>query len=68
MRLQLIVATALVLAGAPRAARAEDRAEASTTLYVEGRRGGQGALSVIVPQVDVSADLGDHAELVVARP
>ena len=45
------------------AARADDRADFSTTWYVERRRGGQGALSVVHPQADLEVDAGDHASV-----
>lgn len=64
--MQLIRAAAATLALAlttPSAARADDRAEATTTWYVEQRRGGQGGLSVVNPQADVAVDLGEHVEL-----
>ncbi len=55
------VALAAVLTAAP--ARAEDRAEVSTTWYQEQRQGGQGGLTVIHPQADVGVDLGNHVSL-----
>ena len=62
MRLQLTAgAVALVLA-VP-AARADDRVDASTSWYLERRKGGQGALSVLHPQFDASVDAGDHVTL-----
>ena len=53
---------AIGLAGA-RPARADDRADVSTTYYFESRQGGQGGLSVIHPQVDLGVDLGDNVAL-----
>jgi hypothetical protein len=51
-----------VLAAA-RAARAEDRAEVSTTVFYEQRDGGQGGLTVLHPQADIGTDLGRHVTL-----
>jgi hypothetical protein len=44
-------------------ARADDRAEVSTTLFQEQRQGGQGGLTVVHPQADVGFDLGNHVDL-----
>ena len=44
-------------------ARADDRADATTTYYFENRRGGQGGLSVIHPQLDLGIDIGDTVTL-----
>jgi hypothetical protein len=63
MRLQLATAAALGgLAVAP-AARADDRAEVSTSLFAETRDGGKGGLTVIHPQADVGVDLGRYVSL-----
>jgi hypothetical protein len=62
MRLQLTTARALAilaaLAGTAGVARADDRAEASTTLFAEKRDGGKGGLTVVHPQADFDIDLG----------
>jgi uncharacterized protein DUF3570 len=55
-------ACALGAAHAPRAARAEDRADTTVTWFQE-RRAGDQSLTVIHPQVDVGVDLGAHANL-----
>jgi hypothetical protein len=44
-------------------ARAEDRAEASTTVFAEQRDGGRGGLTVLHPQVDIGTDIGSHVTL-----
>lgn len=56
-----LVAAGLALAAAP--ARADDRAEVSTTFFQEQRQGGQGGLTVVHPQVDVGFDLGNHVDV-----
>ncbi len=64
--MQLARTAALLVAvglAAPPAALADDRADFSTTWYVERRRGGQGGLSVVHPQADLEIDAGDHASL-----
>jgi hypothetical protein len=67
MRLQLTrLARAALLGGLALAAvigratpaRAEDRAEVSTSLFAEKRDGGKGGLTVIHPQADLGIDLG----------
>jgi hypothetical protein len=59
MRLQLATALVVVVASAAiPAARADDRAEVSTSLFAEQRDGGKGGLTVIHPQADVGIDLG----------
>jgi hypothetical protein len=45
------------------AARAEDRADFTTTWYVERRKGSEGGLSVLHPQLDLEVDAGDNASL-----
>jgi hypothetical protein len=44
-------------------ARAEDRAEVSTSLFAEKRDGGKGGLTVVHPQADLSVDLGRFVTL-----
>jgi len=44
-------------------ARADDSAEASTSLFEEKRDGGKGGLTVVHPQADVGVDLGSHVTL-----
>jgi hypothetical protein len=61
MRLQLAVAALGVAAAAT--ARADDRAEISTSLFAESREGGKGGLTVIHPQADVGVDLGRFVTL-----
>src|SRR5688572_26169979 len=65
LRLQLARALLFLLAAASAApiARADDRADFSTTWYLERRKGGQGGLSVVHPQADVEVDAGDHASI-----
>ena len=59
MRLQLgSIAGAVVLAALAAPARADDRAEVSTSLFAEQRAGGKGGLTVIHPQADFDIDLG----------
>ncbi|HEY4243785.1 MAG TPA: DUF3570 domain-containing protein [Kofleriaceae bacterium] len=62
MRLQLILA-ALVLCAAAGVSRADDRAEASTSAFVEKRDGGKGGLTVIHPDADFGVDLGRFVSL-----
>ncbi len=59
---QLTVAGLLVVATAatPMLAAADDRVDASTTWYQESRKGNQGGLTVIHPQVSGSVDAGKH--------
>ncbi len=54
---------ALVAMGLPALAAADDRVDASTTWYQEGRKGNQGGLTVIHPQVSGSVDAGKHTTL-----
>ena len=63
--MQLARALLLFLAAASAApiARADDRADFSTTWYLERRKGGQGGLSVVHPQADLEVDAGDHASI-----
>ncbi|HMG53881.1 MAG TPA: DUF3570 domain-containing protein [Kofleriaceae bacterium] len=65
MRLQLVAAAAAiaVLGALGRGARADDRAEVSTSLFAEQRDGGKGGLTVIHPQADVGVDLGRFVSL-----
>ena len=69
MRLQLVAAglaglgTIAVLGVAAPAALADDRAEASTSLFAEKRDGGKGGLTVIHPQADFGIDLGRFVSL-----
>jgi hypothetical protein len=48
--------------GAGRAS-ADDRADVTTTWYQEQRQGGQGGLTIVHPQADVSVDMGENATL-----
>ncbi len=63
--MQLARALLVFLAAATAApiARADDRADFSTTWYLERRKGGQGGLSVVHPQADLEVDAGDHASI-----
>lgn len=67
MRLQLTIAAGVVvgtaIAATARTAAAEDAVDFTTTWYQESRQGGLGGLTVIHPQLDVGADLGDTATL-----
>jgi len=64
MRLQLAALAALAAtAGTLGAARADDRAEVSTSLFAEKRDGGKGGLTVIHPQADFGIDLGRFVTL-----
>jgi hypothetical protein len=64
MRLQLrMIAVAAALVAAAPAARAEDRAEVSTSLFAEKRDGGKGGLTVIHPQALLGVDLGRFVSL-----
>jgi len=69
MRLQLVaaglagLATIAALGVAAPAAFADDRAEASTSLFAEKRDGGKGGLTVIHPQADFGIDLGRFVSL-----
>ena len=61
MRLQLALAA---LAGlAPAIAHADDRAEVSTSLFVESREGGKGGLTVVHPQALFGIDIGRYTSL-----
>ena len=62
---QCIVVGALVVAASASAGpvHADDRVEASTTWYQEGRKGNQGGLTVIHPQVSGTVDVGKHTTL-----
>ncbi|HEU4730769.1 MAG TPA: DUF3570 domain-containing protein [Kofleriaceae bacterium] len=68
MRLQLTLArcagiAAATLAITAGAARAEDRAEVSTSLFAEKRDGNKGGLTVVHPQADLGIDLGRYFTL-----
>ena len=71
MRLQLTsaalagaaLAALAAIAWAPAPARAEDRAEVSTTLFAEQREGGKGGLTVLHPQALFGVDLGRFVTL-----
>jgi hypothetical protein len=52
-----------VLAAAVASARADDRAEVSTSLFAEKRDGGKGGLTVVHPQADFGIDLGRFVSL-----
>jgi hypothetical protein len=59
VRLQLTIA--ILAASAP--AWADGQSEVSTTWYQEQRQGGQGGLTVIHPQADLGAGLGETVNL-----
>jgi hypothetical protein len=66
MRLQLAALGAIAALGALGAhgpARADDRAEVSTSVFAEKRDGGKGGLTVIHPQADFGIDLGRFVSL-----
>ena len=62
MRLQLGLAALVVVLGAG-VARADDHAEAATSVFVEQRDGGKGGLTVVHPQADFGVDLGRFVSL-----
>jgi hypothetical protein len=53
----------VVTLGAAGVARAEDKVDLTTTWYQEARKGGQGGLTVVHPQLDVGLDLGETVTL-----
>jgi len=59
--LALTALAATALAATP--ARADDRAEVSTSLFAEKRDGGKGGLLVVHPQADLGVDLGRFVTL-----
>lgn len=61
--MQLRVAITLVIVATSTVARADDRAEVSTSLFSEQRAGGKGGLTVIHPQLDLGTDIGKHVTL-----
>ena len=63
MRLQLALAGVWLAAAS---ARADDRAEVSTSLFAEQREDGKGGLTVVHPQADVGVDLGRFTTLEVS--
>ena len=63
MRLQLATLAVGAIAALGGVARADDRAEVSTSLFAEQRDGGKGGLTVIHPQADVGVDLGRFVTL-----
>ena len=63
MQLARAIACLVGLGLAAPLARADDRADFSTTWYVERRKGSEGGLSVVHPQADLEVDAGDHASL-----
>ena len=76
MRLQLTrarvaavaaVGVAAALGVAAPAARADDRAEVSTSLFAEKRDGNKGGLTVVHPQADFGIDLGRFGDLLLTR-
>ncbi|MBA3820008.1 MAG: DUF3570 domain-containing protein [Deltaproteobacteria bacterium] len=58
-----LLALMIALAGSARTARAEDRAEVSTSLFAEKREGATGRLTVIHPQALFGVDLGRFVTL-----
>ena len=62
MQLGRYIALGLCLI-AVRTARADDRAEVSTSVFEEKRSGDKGGLTVIHPQADVGTDIGSHVSL-----
>ncbi|HEU0036951.1 MAG TPA: DUF3570 domain-containing protein [Kofleriaceae bacterium] len=65
MRLQLTALVVVVLASAG-SARADDRTEVSTALFIENRDGGKGGLLVVHPQASFGIDLGRYVTFDVA--
>jgi len=66
MRLQLTgrsVLLAIAVAGSAPPARADDRIDLTTTWYLERRRGPEGGLSVVHPQLDFEVDAGDSVTI-----
>jgi hypothetical protein len=57
------MAVLAVCVGASTHARADDTAEASTSVFAEKRDGGKGGLTVVHPQADVGIDLGRYVTL-----
>ncbi|HYU15362.1 MAG TPA: DUF3570 domain-containing protein [Candidatus Acidoferrum sp.] len=60
-RIAAAVGTALALAGG--AVLADDQIDLTTTWYLERRRGPEGGLSVVHPQLDVQLDAGDSVAI-----
>lgn len=65
MRLQLVRAAAglAALAIAAGLVQADDQIDLTTTWYLERRRGPEGGLSVVHPQLDIQIDAGDSAAI-----
>ncbi len=59
----LAVALASAILAAPGLGRADDRIEFSTTLVEEKRRGDEGGLTVIHPELNAGIELGEHVGL-----
>ncbi len=62
-RIGLIALVAGVPVGVATPARADDTAEASTSVFAEKRDGGKGGLTVVHPQLDLGVDLGRYVTL-----
>jgi hypothetical protein len=66
MRLQLnraAACAAFVAASLAADVRADDQIDLTTTWYLERRRGPEGGLSVVHPQLDLEVDAGEHVTL-----
>ena len=61
MQLRALAFAALAIG--PSIARADDRAEVSTSVFEEKRRGNLGGLTVVHPEASVGADIGEHVML-----
>src|SRR5688572_20218032 len=63
LRLQLRAAIVCLLLAAPATAWADDAVDFTTTWYQEKRQGGLGGLTVLHPQLDIGADVGESFTL-----
>lgn len=59
----VIAALAAAMVVGPARAHAQDRVDFTTTWYQENRNGGQGGLTVVHPQFDVGAEIGDNTTI-----
>lgn len=63
MQLSAAVLAALAIVATAGPAAADDRFDFTTTLFQEQRRGNQGGLTVVHPQLDFGVDIGEHTSL-----
>jgi hypothetical protein len=63
LQLRALIGAVLLAAAWPAPARADDAVDFTTTWYQEKRQGGLGGLTVVHPQLDIGADVGESFTL-----